>query len=446
MLEYGKQKNRNRLGFVVGGCIFGVSMLAACSSPHDKKLSPKQESKIREDVAATETIKMRVRSQFKDPESVEIRGVRLFRQGPAVGADTKAWSYTLCGEVNAKNSFGGYDGYHKFFYTALTDSNGKIREDGSWFATESDNAGNLFIKSYRDQCRDVVISASGKDSSSSNSAAQNSDVAATEKPSDIRADERHKSMPPSKWNDLVTSAIKQHCAIEGMTMEEVNKALGDPERVDKLDIGDSWKYSNTDPRFILFSPHGYMIGPPAGIKVPGEKASSCEIVSVPSETRKTETKASVKLAKLERGADAIIMDRNGWKIIESNENGERRTSLSLNSEEKGDNSAGLNIVCTNDKLSEIFIRTSVRKLAAYDGGTVEVQAKFGNSTIEKQRWVAKGVSILSENPHIVVKKLLEGSEFVVQFTTYQKQNHIVRFITNGLKENLEFISDVCRVK
>jgi hypothetical protein len=282
MMGSGTLNKCKYFGLVICGIIAILSTIqffrvtgVAPSPSQNKGLSPSEESKIREDVAATETIKMRVRNHFKDPESVQIRGVQLFRQGPTEGAGIKAWSYTLCGEVNAKNAFGGYVGYHKFFYTALTDSNGKIREDGGWFAAESDNAANLFIKSYQDQCRDVVISASGKDSSSSNSAAQNSDVAATEKPSDKRADEKHKSMPPSKWNDLITSAIKQHCAIEGMTMEEVKKTLGNPERVDKLDDGDSWRYSNTEFRSVFFSPHGYMIGPPNGMNVPGKLTSSC---------------------------------------------------------------------------------------------------------------------------------------------------------------------------
>ncbi len=284
MIGSGTVRKCKYVGIVICGIIAILSIIqffraSSIMLPprQNKVLNPLEENRIRDDVAATEIIKMRVRNHFKDPESVEIRNVQLFRQGPPDGVGIKAFTYTLCGEVNAKNSFGGYVGYHKFFYTALTDTNSKIREDGSWLEVEPDDAwkANLFSKAYQDQCRDVVVSSSGNDSSSSNSAAQNSDVASRTKSRNMRADETHKSMPPSEWQGFVTVAIKQHCAIEGMTMEEVKRALGNPERVDKLDDGDSWKYSHTDHSFVLFSPHGYMIGTPIGQNVPGKESSSC---------------------------------------------------------------------------------------------------------------------------------------------------------------------------
>lgn len=315
---------------MVYGCIFLASVLAACSSSSDPRLTPKQEIKVREDVRATETIKMRVINHFKDPESVQIRGVQLYRQVPADGTGAEVLSYTLCGEANAKNSFGGYVGYRRFFYTALTDSNGRIREDNNWFELEPDDAQqvNMFIKAYQDQCRDTVIAASGQDSGS------------TTKP-------------------------------------------------DKAD-----------------------------------------------------TKSPNKLVRLPAGSNELInLEKNGWDISESNDRGDFWTHLSRRSEQ-GTASAMLEIVCTNGRLDSIFVRTNIRR---NDGDSVPVQLNFNNSVTEKRLWIAKGVSIVSDNPNVFVKQLSEGSEVAVQYTTDQKHNQTATFNTNGLKENLEFISDLCRV-
>jgi len=45
-----------------------------------------------------------VRERLKDPESARIRNVRVMKDGGAL----------VCGEVNARNSFGGYTGYGHF--------------------------------------------------------------------------------------------------------------------------------------------------------------------------------------------------------------------------------------------------------------------------------------------------------------------------------------------
>lgn len=47
-----------------------------------------------------------VRSRLKDPDSAEFRNVGYYSGGPEGAA--------VCGEVNAKNSFGGFAGYERF--------------------------------------------------------------------------------------------------------------------------------------------------------------------------------------------------------------------------------------------------------------------------------------------------------------------------------------------
>ena len=74
-----------------------------------------------------------------------------------------------------------------------------------------------------------------------------------------RADEKHKSMSPDKWNELVTAAIKQHCAIEGMTMEEVEKALGKPASIFDFGGGKLVDYDASYHDVLIFTPNGYNI-------------------------------------------------------------------------------------------------------------------------------------------------------------------------------------------
>lgn len=49
-----------------------------------------------------------VRDEMKDPGSAEFRNVKVYPKG---GAKTMT---TVCGEVNAKNSYGGYVGFRPF--------------------------------------------------------------------------------------------------------------------------------------------------------------------------------------------------------------------------------------------------------------------------------------------------------------------------------------------
>lgn len=63
---------------------------------------------------------------------------------------------------------------------------------------------------------------------------------------DRRADDRHTKMPKSQWDKIVAQAIKQHCPFEGMTKDEVEKALGKPENTDVFSTGDFWKYELAD--------------------------------------------------------------------------------------------------------------------------------------------------------------------------------------------------------
>ena len=60
------------------------------------------------DAAKVQVVKMSIAKSLKDPDSAKFRGVKL------------KWG-TVCGEVNAKNSYGGYAGYRRFYAIDGTD-------------------------------------------------------------------------------------------------------------------------------------------------------------------------------------------------------------------------------------------------------------------------------------------------------------------------------------
>jgi len=66
------------------------------------------------------------------------------------------------------------------------------------------------------------------------------------------ADAKHTSMPQSEWNKLLVTAIKQHCAFEGMHKGDVEKALGKPlETSHNYDSTESCKYVFEDQKKCL---------------------------------------------------------------------------------------------------------------------------------------------------------------------------------------------------
>jgi len=60
------------------------------------------------DAAKVQVVKMFITNGLKDPDSAKFRGLKM------------KWG-TVCGEVNAKNSYGGYAGFRRFYAIDGTD-------------------------------------------------------------------------------------------------------------------------------------------------------------------------------------------------------------------------------------------------------------------------------------------------------------------------------------
>lgn len=114
-------------------------------SPHAKVLTADE---LR--FMALSRLKVQVRNRLKDPDSAEFSNLVVYQQ-KAAPRDT-VFGYTLCGEVNAKNSFGGYGGYQKFVADMMLYQSGRDPGDDVKFTSFEDDG--VFASMTARQCRD----------------------------------------------------------------------------------------------------------------------------------------------------------------------------------------------------------------------------------------------------------------------------------------------------
>jgi hypothetical protein len=100
----------------VGGVV--VKCPEAGPAPKAEPVNPNETELQKKYRLFMEELKPRLARTFKDPDSVQWQNVYVIK-----GADN---NLGLCGEVNAKNSYGAYVGFKKF----VAASNGEIVTDG----------------------------------------------------------------------------------------------------------------------------------------------------------------------------------------------------------------------------------------------------------------------------------------------------------------------------
>jgi hypothetical protein len=106
------------LVFVMGVFIvllFGARWLLGCDEAPKPKTADEIRAEFRNQVEVV--LKMNLRQSLKDPDSANFTDVVLYRD--QIGDDDLAGHYSLCGQVNAKNGFGGYSGPQGFVSSAL---------------------------------------------------------------------------------------------------------------------------------------------------------------------------------------------------------------------------------------------------------------------------------------------------------------------------------------
>lgn len=96
--------------------VLGLSpVVTFASSEHAKKAATPAQIAV---------IKGSMQDTLKDADSAKFRSVYLIKADVEDGS----LAYDVCGEVNAKNSFGGYTGYQKFVASLFKG------DDGKWYA------------------------------------------------------------------------------------------------------------------------------------------------------------------------------------------------------------------------------------------------------------------------------------------------------------------------
>lgn len=94
---------------IISSIVTSDNMTGICN---DIGLSQKENSQLK--IKFTKQAKSKlesIKSQFKDPDSVKLKNLKLSESG-----------LVICGDVNAKNSYGGYGGFKRFYYTWMIDA------------------------------------------------------------------------------------------------------------------------------------------------------------------------------------------------------------------------------------------------------------------------------------------------------------------------------------
>ena len=89
---------------------FACAILAAAAVHAAPNLRPATKAEI-------EAIRLRMQDDLKDADSAKLR--KVFADGPTNAVRN------VCGEVNAKNSYGAYGGYVKFYTMIAPTTDGK---------------------------------------------------------------------------------------------------------------------------------------------------------------------------------------------------------------------------------------------------------------------------------------------------------------------------------
>jgi len=155
-----------RVAFVISAALFLLSACGDRSQPASLQADAGAYSKS---VAAPEINKISVEQQrihaiekyltdallkdFKDPDSAKFRHLANYRSYIILNnGEQSTIGYTLCGEVNAKNSMGGYVGYRKFWaYTSASGALSQSKSDRPIAAVEDPDYPS---RRFADECRD----------------------------------------------------------------------------------------------------------------------------------------------------------------------------------------------------------------------------------------------------------------------------------------------------
>lgn len=139
----------NPLPVLLAFCVFGLSACNTTTEPVEKPVSQKRgpavitKQAISLSARQRQLVEAEISYDLKDPSSARFRGLRAEQRQ----LDNGNTSVFVCGEVNAKNSFGAYVGYRPFGVILM---NNRVHMSGVW--GEDDITGHMTAESV---CRSV---------------------------------------------------------------------------------------------------------------------------------------------------------------------------------------------------------------------------------------------------------------------------------------------------
>jgi hypothetical protein len=108
----------------------------------------------------TAALESRARDELKDPESAHMRNTVLYHHRflEKNGHESPTGEYVLCGEINAKNAYGGYIGYARFISHSWFKSDSTPDMPSGVLFDDSDrrDVRKLFVQRYKEECRDTI--------------------------------------------------------------------------------------------------------------------------------------------------------------------------------------------------------------------------------------------------------------------------------------------------
>lgn len=149
--------------FALAGCGDSKTGAQSESKSTDSRKAKLAELEAKETEIFTKFLLDAVKNDLKDPDSAQVRnvvhygGTIFFKEGN----HAKLGVHTICGEINARNSFGGYVGYRLFNAKLVWDSDKNELRDGTLYKIiDKDESGpmhELFMENYSKFCKETEV-------------------------------------------------------------------------------------------------------------------------------------------------------------------------------------------------------------------------------------------------------------------------------------------------
>lgn len=149
------KNQHNRIGTM---CLFIIASWSAFPTLGCRRGAPTEIEHENVRSKANAYVISRLKAELIDPDSMKLRNLSFYQQSENDFSTT----YVVCGEVNAKNRFGGYTGFTQFFGTAFAEKQQgepQFTDDSSAVFIDAESHHRSFEHTYAENCKESSISA-----------------------------------------------------------------------------------------------------------------------------------------------------------------------------------------------------------------------------------------------------------------------------------------------